>query len=61
MIAIILSTRAFGGRLERNAHIIDDDGDVRVYDAIAGYYTLCHSLSKRDCGRVYAASAQRAR
>lgn len=58
MIAVALRTRAFGGRLEKNLHTVDPDGTVRVYDAIAEYYTRCHGLPTRDCGRVYAAMAR---
>ena len=29
-----------------------DDGTVRVWDSVAGYYTVCHRLSARDQARV---------
>jgi len=30
----------------------DEDGNVRVFDSIAGHYTQCHSLSPSVCTRV---------
>ena len=32
--------------------VSDIDGGVRVYDTVAGYYTLCHSLSEREIKRI---------
>lgn len=31
---------------------IDTDGTVRVWDAAAGHYTTCHSLSKATQNRL---------
>ena len=31
---------------------IDADGTVRVYDSVAGGYTLCHSLSPKTQARL---------
>jgi hypothetical protein len=32
--------------------MVDTDGTVRVYDDIAGHYTLCHALSARTQRRI---------
>ena len=32
--------------------LVDADGTVRVWDAIAGHYTTCHSLGKRTMDRI---------
>jgi hypothetical protein len=31
---------------------VDADGTVRVFDSIAGHYTLCHSLSESAKRRI---------
>jgi hypothetical protein len=31
---------------------VDADGTVRVWDAVAGHYTTCHSLSKSAEARI---------
>ena len=31
---------------------VDDDGTVRVWDSVAGYYTSCHSLSESEQRRI---------
>ena len=35
-----------------------EDGAVRVWDNIAGYYTFCHSLSRRTEARIIALAAK---
>jgi len=37
---------------------IDADGAVRVWDDVAGHYTLVHSLSERTCRRIVRAGAR---
>ena len=32
---------------------IEDDGTVRVWDSVAGHYTLCHALSGRTQKRLF--------
>jgi hypothetical protein len=44
--------RAFGGKLENIRCMVDADGAVRVYDSVAGHYTLVHSLSKSAIARI---------
>jgi hypothetical protein len=31
---------------------VDSDGTVRVWDSVAGHYTLCNSLSKAAAKRI---------
>lgn len=31
---------------------VDDDGTARVYDSVAGHYTVCHSLGQDDIRRA---------
>lgn len=31
---------------------VDADGNVRVWDSVAGHYTLCHSLTPRAAKRI---------
>ncbi len=31
---------------------VDADGTVRVYDAVAGHYTVCHALSDGQQRRI---------
>lgn len=31
---------------------VDADGTVRVWDSVAGHYTVCHSLSKAAAKRI---------
>lgn len=32
--------------------LVDGDDYVRVWDPVAGHYTVCHSLSQADCKRI---------
>lgn len=32
--------------------MVDEDGTVRVYDSVAGYYTTCHILSDSAQQRI---------
>jgi hypothetical protein len=49
--------KAFDGEgVRTNRVMVDDDGTVRVYDSVAGYYTTCHSLSERTMRRIRAMS-----
>jgi endoglucanase Acf2 len=55
-IKVTIRARAFNGLLETIQCIVHHDGSVTVYDSVAGHYTTCHSLSKRDLGRARAAA-----
>lgn len=44
--------RFFGGIMETRSVIVEPDGDVLVWDRIAGYYTRCHGLSRRSQRRI---------
>ena len=37
---------------------IEPDGTVRVYDSVAGHYTLCHSLSRSAISRLRRLAAE---
>lgn len=53
---ITIRAKAFsGGKVQTCRCIADQDGTVRVWDAIAGHYTRCHSLSAAAVRRVLAA------
>lgn len=51
---ITIRARAFNGNLETINCCVDDDGDVTVFDSLAGHYSRSHSLSSRDLGRILA-------
>ena len=41
-----------------NRVIVDNDGTIRVWDNIAGYYSTCHSLSEDDQRRIRKLAAE---
>ena len=43
---------AFSGFQGTYRATADADGTVRVYDSIAGYWTVCHALTPRQEARV---------
>jgi hypothetical protein len=50
---IQVRAKAFSDRgVEKISVSIDSDGTVRVYDSIAGHYTVCHSLSRSAQARI---------
>lgn len=56
-IKVTIRCRPFSGVLITAKCLVDLSTEtIRVRDSIAGYYTLCHSLSNRDAGRVLAAA-----
>ena len=55
-IKVTIRAIAFGGILEPIRCLVAPNGTVTVYDRVAGHYTTCHSLSKRDLGRVRSAA-----
>ena len=43
---VTIRCRAFAGdRLREHRCLVSADGTVRVWDAVAGHYTTCHSMS----------------
>lgn len=48
----IRSGRAFSGSAQWGYRAWVDGADVRVWDDVAGYWTLCHSLSPRQIAYV---------
>jgi hypothetical protein len=50
---MIITVRAKAwDRVERIRCMVERDGTVRVYDDVAGHYTLCHRLSKSAQARI---------
>lgn len=43
---------AFSGYRGRYLAYADENGDVLVWDSVAGHYTTCHSLTRSQCERV---------
>lgn len=54
---ITIRAKAFSSQGVRSHKIAVDmlSGIVRVWDAIAGHYTTCHSLSRNAHQRIYKA------
>ena len=53
MKVITVKCKAFGNETAKDHKVlIEDNGMIRVYDSIAGYYTGCHSLSKATQRRI---------
>lgn len=52
-ITVTVRCRPFSG-FPRDEYrcIVESDGNVLVWDSIAGHYTRCHSLSARDLGAI---------
>jgi hypothetical protein len=49
MKTITMTTRAFSAEPRRAYRIaVDDDGTVRVWDAVAAHYTTCHAMTERS-------------
>ena len=57
MVEMTVKAKAFTGEGVRSHRVMVDDVNVRVYDATAGYFTLCHSLSKSSIKRIIAIAA----
>ena len=54
-VEFIARCRAFTGEgVKENRILVDPNGEVRVWDAVAGTYTLCHALSDRQQARLRA-------
>ncbi len=47
------------GQPTKNHRVMVDDVNVRVYDPVAGHFTLCHSLSKASVLRIIAQAGGR--
>jgi hypothetical protein len=44
--------RAINGIMDDYRVMVDDDGTVRVWDSVAGYYTTCHGLGDSAQRRI---------
>lgn len=51
-VPMTIRARAFTGSPVRTHRVLVDDVNVRVYDPVAGYYTLCHVLSPAAVRRI---------
>lgn len=51
-ITMTVRCKAFAGQPVREHRVRVEDGEVRVWDRVAGYYTACHSLSPRTIARI---------
>lgn len=52
-IEITARAKAFSTEgIKSHKFAVDTDGTVRVWDAVAGHYTTCHSLSKSAETRI---------
>lgn len=40
------------GPIETRKVLVESDNTVRVWDDVAGHYTMCHSLSPRTQARI---------
>lgn len=50
---ITARANAFTGRgVETLKFLVKADGQVKVYDSIAGYYTTCHRMSEATMRRI---------
>jgi hypothetical protein len=38
--------------IETRDVLVDEDGTIRVWDDVAGHYTVCHSLTRSAARRV---------
>lgn len=55
MKIITMKVKAFSGESSRSYRVsVDHGGNVRVWDDVAGYYTLTHALSQRAQDRARA-------
>lgn len=46
--------------VETRKVIVEDDGTIRVWDDVAGHYTVCHSLTRADQRRIRKLAAKAA-
>ena len=51
MKTVTTKAKAFGKLVPIKAKV-DEDGTVRVWDDVAGYYTTCHGLSAAAQQRI---------
>lgn len=52
-IKVIARAKFFSSSgVEERACLVEPDGTVRVWDEVAGHYTLCHALSADDQERI---------
>lgn len=51
-IELTVKAKAFSGEGARTHRVLVNDKTVRVYDPVAGHYTVCHSLSASAQRRI---------
>ena len=59
MTIVTIKAKVFG-KIQSVRAAVDADGTVRVWDSVAGHYTLCHNLSTsaRERARKLAAISE---
>ena len=57
MVEMTVKAKAFTGEGVREHRVMVDDVNVRVWDPVAGHFTLCHALSKGAIKRIIAKAA----
>jgi hypothetical protein len=54
---VTIRCRPFNGILNLTKCLVNlDEKTIHVWDSVGKQYTLCHSLSKRDQGRILSAA-----
>lgn len=56
-VEMTIRAKAFSGEGVRQHRVMVDDANVRVYDSVAGHFTLRHSLSKKTVAKIIKAAA----
>ena len=56
-VELTVRVKAFTGQAVKQHRVMVDDLNVRVYDPIAGYFTVCHCLTPRQVRRIIAKAA----
>jgi len=59
MGTITMSTKAFTGSPRGEYRVdVDEQGVVRVYDPVAGHFTVAHAMTEREQRRARALAAK---
>lgn len=56
-VEMTVRAKAFTGEGVKTHRVMVDDVNVRVYDSVAGHFTLCHSLTPKAVKRIIARAA----
>ena len=59
IVTITARAKAFQGEgVRENQFRVEPNGEVTVWDSLCGYYTSCHSISKRTQDKLRKLAAQ---